>query len=109
MGFQMSENPLRGEVFIGFSFGNFVSGQIGDSFGRRSSILLAYLMIAAFGFATACSSGPLLMLCLRFCVGAGCGIGFPAAYALAPEAMSLVFSSKTVRWRRRDGVAVLAP
>lgn len=75
-------------VFIGFSAGNFVSGQIGDRFGRRASILLSYFMIAFFGFATACSGGPrrpALMLCLRFFVGAGCGIGFPAAYSLMPE------------------------
>ncbi|CAE7619725.1 svop [Symbiodinium natans] len=72
-------------VFIGFSVGNFLSGQIGDRFGRRVSILLAYAMIAFFGFATACSQGPGLMIFLRFFVGAGCGIGFPAAYSLMPE------------------------
>lgn len=72
-------------VFIGFSAGNFLSGQIGDRFGRRVSILVSYMMIAFFGFATACSGGPALMLFLRFFVGAGCGIGFPAAYSLMPE------------------------
>eukprot|EP00438_Fugacium_kawagutii_P030743 Skav217075 [mRNA] locus=scaffold1308:47470:50399:- [translate_table: standard] len=44
-------------VFIGFSAGNFFSGQIGDQFGRRVSILVSYAMIAIFGFATACSGG----------------------------------------------------
>ncbi|CAE7360647.1 svop [Symbiodinium microadriaticum] len=72
-------------VFIGFSVGNFISGQIGDRFGRRTSILLAYAMIAFFGFATACSQGPGFMIFLRFFVGIGCGIGFPAAYSLMPE------------------------
>jgi len=72
-------------VFIGFSVGNFISGQIGDRFGRRTSILLAYAMIAFFGFATACSQGPGFMILLRFFVGVGCGIGFPAAYSLMPE------------------------
>eukprot|EP00490_Sorites_sp_Unknown_P029012 CAMPEP_0114645996 /NCGR_PEP_ID=MMETSP0191-20121206/4903_1 /TAXON_ID=126664 /ORGANISM="Sorites sp." /LENGTH=138 /DNA_ID=CAMNT_0001858771 /DNA_START=65 /DNA_END=478 /DNA_ORIENTATION=+ len=62
-------------VFIGFSAGNFLSGQIGDRFGRRTSVLVSYAMIAIFGFATACSGGPALMLFLRFFVGAGCGIG----------------------------------
>lgn len=72
-------------VFVGFSAGNFVSGQIGDRFGRRRSILLSYALISCFGFATASAVGPLTMLPLRFMVGVGCGIGFPTVYSLIPE------------------------
>lgn len=72
-------------VFVGFSVGNFLSGQIGDRFGRRISILIAYSMLFLFGFATAMSHGPVMMILLRFFVGAGCGIGFPAGYSLMPE------------------------
>mmetsp|Transcript_7847 Transcript_7847/g.18294 ORF Transcript_7847/g.18294 Transcript_7847/m.18294 type:complete len:521 (+) Transcript_7847:105-1667(+) len=72
-------------VFIGFSVGNFVSGQIGDRWGRRKAILLGYLLIGVCGFATACSTSPFMMISLRFLVGLGCGIGFPAVYSLIPE------------------------
>jgi len=72
-------------VFIGFAVGNFISGQIGDRFGRRISIMIAYTMLFLFGFATAMSHGPVMMITLRFFVGAGCGIGFPAGYSLMPE------------------------
>jgi len=72
-------------VFIGFSAGNFLSGQIGDRWGRRKAILIAYLLIGICGFATACSTSPMMMISLRFLVGLGCGIGFPAVYSLIPE------------------------
>eukprot|EP00930_Biecheleria_cincta_P035449 TRINITY_DN24383_c0_g1_i1.p1 TRINITY_DN24383_c0_g1~~TRINITY_DN24383_c0_g1_i1.p1 ORF type:complete len:518 (-),score=107.26 TRINITY_DN24383_c0_g1_i1:74-1627(-) len=72
-------------VFVGFSIGNLLSGQVGDRFGRRTGILLSYTMIACFGFATACATGPKMMIALRFFVGMGCGVGFPAVYTLMPE------------------------
>eukprot|EP00933_Yihiella_yeosuensis_P084723 TRINITY_DN99348_c0_g1_i1.p1 TRINITY_DN99348_c0_g1~~TRINITY_DN99348_c0_g1_i1.p1 ORF type:complete len:525 (+),score=104.71 TRINITY_DN99348_c0_g1_i1:142-1716(+) len=72
-------------VFIGFSIGNLMSGSVGDRHGRRVAILLSYSMIGCFGFATACSTGPFTMIGLRFFVGMGCGIGFPAVYSLMPE------------------------
>lgn len=72
-------------VFIGFAVGNIISGKIGDNFGRRPSILLAYALIGTFGMLTAFSSGPGTMTSLRFMVGVGCGIGFPSVYSLIPE------------------------
>mmetsp|Transcript_65896 Transcript_65896/g.157539 ORF Transcript_65896/g.157539 Transcript_65896/m.157539 type:complete len:530 (-) Transcript_65896:59-1648(-) len=72
-------------VFVGFSVGNFFSGQIGDRWGRRKAVLLSYLLIGIFGFWTASSSSPSMMITLRFMVGLGCGIGFPAVYSLIPE------------------------
>eukprot|EP00933_Yihiella_yeosuensis_P048148 TRINITY_DN4418_c2_g1_i1.p1 TRINITY_DN4418_c2_g1~~TRINITY_DN4418_c2_g1_i1.p1 ORF type:complete len:521 (+),score=124.90 TRINITY_DN4418_c2_g1_i1:113-1675(+) len=72
-------------VFIGFSIGNLMSGNIGDRYGRRTAIMISYAMIGCFGFATACSMGPTIMIALRFFVGMGCGIGFPAVYSLMPE------------------------
>lgn len=47
--------------------------------------MLSYAMIGCFGFATACTTGPKVMIALRFFVGMGCGIGFPAVYTLMPE------------------------
>merc|ERR1711918_269246 len=72
-------------VFIGFSLGNFVSGPIGDRWGRRNGVILGYLFIGLFGFSTACATNPVMMVGLRFLVGVGCGIGFPTIYSLIPE------------------------
>lgn len=72
-------------VFVGFSVGNFLSGPIGDGFGRRRGIILSYALIGICGFATAGAYGPFAMVCIRFIVGVGCGIGFPTVYTLIPE------------------------
>jgi len=72
-------------VFVGFSAGNIISGLIGDRFGRRPAVLLSYLLIGCFGVATATAPNAWVMVLLRFCVGVGCGIGFPAVYSLIPE------------------------
>jgi len=72
-------------VFCGFSVGNLLSGYIGDSHGRKPSILLAYVMIGVFGLLTATAWTPTMMIILRFFVGVGCGIGFPSVYSLIPE------------------------
>lgn len=72
-------------VFVGFSVGNALSGPIGDRWGRRRGVLIAYLFIGCFGFSTASAHSPSTMVALRFLVGVGCGIGFPAVYSLIPE------------------------
>merc|ERR1719506_2281684 len=69
-------------VFCGFSAGNVLSGFIGDSSGRKPSILLAYLLIGGFGLATSATWSPASMVVLRFFVGVGCGVGFPSVYSL---------------------------
>lgn len=72
-------------VFIGFFLGNLLSGRIGDLYGRRPAILLAYLMIGTFGLLTGSAWSSTSMVFFRFGVGVGCGIGFPAVYSLMPE------------------------
>jgi len=72
-------------VFIGFFLGNLLSGRIGDLYGRRPAILLAYLMIGTFGVLTGSAWSSTSMVFFRFGVGVGCGIGFPAVYSLMPE------------------------
>eukprot|EP00928_Gymnodinium_smaydae_P034345 TRINITY_DN24360_c1_g4_i1.p1 TRINITY_DN24360_c1_g4~~TRINITY_DN24360_c1_g4_i1.p1 ORF type:complete len:499 (+),score=54.01 TRINITY_DN24360_c1_g4_i1:83-1579(+) len=72
-------------VFIGFAAGNLLSGYIGDRFGRRVSILLGYCLIGSMGFLTGLALNPAMMVCLRFGVGVGCGVGFPSVYSLMPE------------------------
>jgi len=82
-------------VFMGFSVGNVISGTIGDRFGRRKAVLLSYLMIGVFGMATAYATNALMMVSLRFCVGVGCGIGFPAVYSLIPEVCPTAYRGPT--------------
>ena len=82
-------------VFIGFSVGNVISGTIGDRFGRRQAVLLSYFMIGAFGMSTAYATNALMMVSLRFCVGVGCGIGFPAVYSLIPEVCPTAYRGRT--------------
>jgi len=72
-------------VFVGFSVGNLLSGMIGDRWGRRRGILLSYAIIGTCGFFTASAWSPQMMVCFRFLVGVGCGIGFPTIYAFIPE------------------------
>mmetsp|Transcript_120091 Transcript_120091/g.299578 ORF Transcript_120091/g.299578 Transcript_120091/m.299578 type:complete len:561 (-) Transcript_120091:44-1726(-) len=72
-------------VFVGFAFGNLLSGYIGDRYGRRVAILLGYTLIGSFGFLTGLAFHPAVMITLRFGVGMGCGIGFPSIYSLIPE------------------------
>eukprot|EP00392_Amoebophrya_sp_AT5.2_P004146 g4154.t1 len=76
-------------VFLGFCVGNLLSGVIGDRLGRRVSILLSYFLIAVFGLATAYAVDAVSMICLRFLVGVGCGVGFPSVYTMMPEVCPL--------------------
>lgn len=72
-------------VFMGFAFGNLLSGYVGDTFGRRPSILLSYFVIFLCGMLTSFTQSAFAMVCVRFFVGTGCGIGFPSVYSLVPE------------------------
>jgi len=72
-------------VFVGFACGGLLSGYIGDSFGRRPAILLAYAVIFSAGLLTSLSESPVVMVCIRIFVGFGCGIGFPSVYSFIPE------------------------
>lgn len=80
---------LRGSmvaiVFVGFACGNLISGTVGDNYGRRRAILWGYALIGICGFVTGISWHPAVMVGLRFGVGFGCGLGFPAVYALLAE------------------------
>ncbi|CAD7946524.1 unnamed protein product [Amoebophrya sp. A25] len=80
-------------VFVGFCLGNLLSGFLGDNYGRRCAILIAYVLIGVFGIATAYALNVWMMLCLRFMVGVGCGVGFPAVYTMIPEGSPLAVRS----------------
>lgn len=72
-------------VYIGVAAGNILAGAIGDRYGRRPTILLAYALIGILGFLTSVAANTACMILLRFGVGLGIGIGLPCIYALIPE------------------------
>lgn len=82
-------------VFVGFAVGNVISGFIGDGFGRRKSILLSYVIIGVAGVLTSLAVGQDDLLCYRFLVGVGCGIGFPAVYAMIAEVCPTEYRGST--------------
>lgn len=72
-------------VYVGFAFGNLISGNLGDRYGRRPTILLAYVFVGVFGMLCSIAQNPAAMTILRFFVGIGVGCGFPCVFSLIPE------------------------
>ncbi|XP_068177392.1 solute carrier family 22 member 7-like isoform X2 [Antennarius striatus] len=55
--------------FIGAMIGTVISGSLSDRFGRRIIILLSYLSVMFFGFASALSTSYVMFMVLRFFTG----------------------------------------
>lgn len=72
-------------VFIGVFFGNLLSGYVGDKVGRRSPILVSFLLIFGFSVASSFATNFWLMVCIRFFVGVSFGVGQPAQTTLSGE------------------------
>lgn len=72
-------------VFFGVLVGNFLSGPMGDGFGRRLPILLSFFTVAAFSILSAFCAQYIWLVLVRFWVGVAFGIGIPAWNALAGE------------------------
>lgn len=75
-------------TFIGFGVGTFVSGPLGDNFGRRFPMLLGYMGVVFTAALTI--SLPLtqnLLYTLRFVLGFFAGIGIPNACISISEVM----------------------
>lgn len=72
-------------VFLGMALGNFVSGPLGDRFGRKDIVVASYLGMVVFGLicAKTISLATLAPVCL--CLGVSIGIGQPAWQALQTE------------------------
>lgn len=72
-------------IFVGVLCGSLIGGQIGDAFGRRRGVLLAYVGIVTFGLITAAAQGPISMMICRFFFGLSFGTGMGPGVALQVE------------------------
>lgn len=72
-------------IFVGVAAGGLIGGALGDTIGRRKTILISYIGIVIFGACTAAAAGPISMLCLRFCFGVSFGTGMGTGVSLQVE------------------------
>eukprot|EP00931_Biecheleriopsis_adriatica_P027561 TRINITY_DN16565_c0_g1_i1.p1 TRINITY_DN16565_c0_g1~~TRINITY_DN16565_c0_g1_i1.p1 ORF type:complete len:479 (-),score=81.48 TRINITY_DN16565_c0_g1_i1:31-1467(-) len=86
---RIEEGSLMTAVYFGVLVGNFASGYIGDSFGRRSSILVCFPSICLCSALSAFAQNFWQLLLLRLLVGLGFGTGQPSAVAILLEVSPL--------------------
>lgn len=72
-------------VFVGILVGNFASGPLADSYGRRQLILLSFLGILVFSVLSSLTVNFATLAIVRFLVGAAFGLGQPAWNTLGAE------------------------
>jgi len=72
-------------VFVGILVGNFASGPLSDSYGRRQLILLSFLGILVFSIISSLTVSFCTLAIVRFFVGAAFGLGQPAWNTLGAE------------------------
>jgi len=85
-------------VFVGILTGNLLSGPLGDNYGRKSVIMVAYVCFIASGIISSFAQTVIALAAARFFVGISFGIGQPCTYALASELTPVWwrFASSTV-------------
>jgi len=76
---------LISAVYLGMLCGQFLSGYVGDRYGRRSAVLMCYPVIIASSVGSALSNNYWQLLLLRFIVGFGMGVGQPSALVIGSE------------------------
>mmetsp|Transcript_27958 Transcript_27958/g.65207 ORF Transcript_27958/g.65207 Transcript_27958/m.65207 type:complete len:522 (+) Transcript_27958:126-1691(+) len=72
-------------VFVGILLGNFVSGPVADTYGRRQLILASFLGIVIFSILSSLAVNFITLSLWRFFVGAAFGLGQPAWNTLGAE------------------------
>lgn len=72
-------------VFVGIFLGNFLSGPLGDKYGRRTIIVSAYFSIFAFNVASSYSWNFATLAITRLAAGLSFGLGQPVWNALGAE------------------------
>jgi len=74
---EVEEGYLAGVVFVGVLFGNLVGGYLGDSWGRRKTLLASGLFFIASAAASALSPNVWVLGFLRALVGFAIGAKIP--------------------------------
>lgn len=77
--------PVLGASLFGMLFGAPLLGYVGDRFGRKTAILICYVVFGVFTFAAAWSGSLLQLGALRFLAGIGIGGLLPNIVALNAE------------------------
>eukprot|EP00746_Dinoflagellata_sp_MGD_P072424 gnl/MRDRNA2_/MRDRNA2_293975_c0_seq1.p1 gnl/MRDRNA2_/MRDRNA2_293975_c0~~gnl/MRDRNA2_/MRDRNA2_293975_c0_seq1.p1 ORF type:complete len:164 (-),score=19.84 gnl/MRDRNA2_/MRDRNA2_293975_c0_seq1:239-730(-) len=62
-----------------------MSGPLGDTHGRRFTVIFAHSLVTVLGVASAMADSVALLLACRFGIGVGCGAGIPALVTLLVE------------------------
>lgn len=81
----LEEGLVVSFVYIGVFFGNFISGPIGDMYGRRLPIVASFWMIFVLSICSAGAHAFWSLCCFRIGVGISMGLGQPAYQALVAE------------------------
>jgi AAHS family 4-hydroxybenzoate transporter-like MFS transporter len=77
--------PVLGASLFGMLFGAPLLGHVGDRYGRKTAILVCYVVFGVFTLAAAWSSSLLQLGVLRFLAGVGIGGLLPNVVALNAE------------------------
>jgi AAHS family 4-hydroxybenzoate transporter-like MFS transporter len=77
--------PVLGASLFGMLFGAPLLGHVGDRFGRKTAILICYVVFGVFTLAAAWSGSLLQLGILRFLAGVGIGGLLPNVVALNAE------------------------
>jgi len=95
-GITMPQALQTGTVFfIGMLIGAFVFGRLADRIGRRPVLLMAVVIDACFGVASAFAPDFTWLLVLRFMTGIGVGATLPVDYTMMAEFLP---SDRRGRW-----------
>mmetsp|Transcript_39040 Transcript_39040/g.87460 ORF Transcript_39040/g.87460 Transcript_39040/m.87460 type:complete len:501 (-) Transcript_39040:2-1504(-) len=84
----MLRGSMMSIVFVGVMLGGYFGGVLGDSSGRRPTVLLSYVGIIIFGSCTALTHGPVMMLIFRLLLGVSFGSGIGPGVSLVVESAS---------------------
>ncbi|MEW7849414.1 MFS transporter [Massilia aurea] len=95
-GLSMPQALQTGTIFfVGMLIGAFVFGRLADRIGRRPVLLMAVVIDACFGVASAFAPDLTWLLVLRFMTGIGVGATLPVDYTMMAEFLP---SDRRGRW-----------